>query len=304
MRGAAASWPAVSSWTPDLLGERFANLAVTPSVNLPDTEVPYQHRDRDFRRSMTMAEFVRRMHSGERCYLDQMNAAFCDGLGADYDFAAFEPEDVKVVALWMGAYTCSGLHYDWVDNLFAQVYGTKQVILAPPEDGPNLYPFPDNHTKSRVAPRHPDLRAFPRFRTARLFAGVVEPGDVLYIPKGWWHFFAAPASSISLTCWYGAPLAPGREIEALLRLRSPRIWARVVRDFMWHGVLARPHQNRLYGLPPSGLMLYELVRNHVAGIRARVQDAGGRDRSAEHDRAGRGADPDLGDQRREEPRVR
>jgi hypothetical protein len=269
MKGAVASWPAVASWTPEVFGERFANLAVTPSVELPDTDVPYRYRDRDFRRSMTMAEFVRRMRSGERCYLDQMNVAFCEGLGADYDFAPFEPEDVKVVALWIGANTSSGLHYDWVDNFFAQVYGTKHVILAPPEEAGNLYPFSDNHTKSQVAPRRPDLRAFPRFRNARLLTGVVEPGDMLYIPKGWWHFLVAAASSISLTCWHGSPLTPGRELEALWRLRSPRVWARGARDFLWHGVLGRPYQNRLYSLPPSGLMLYEFVRKYISDLRGR-----------------------------------
>jgi lysine-specific demethylase 8 len=263
MKGAAASWPAVSSWTPEAFGERFGALPVTPSVNLPDTEVPYLYRDRDFRRSMTMAEFIRRMSSGERCYLDQMDVASCRGLAAEYDFAAFGPEAVKVIALWIGAHTSSGLHYDWVDNLFVQVYGAKRVILAAPEEAVHLYPFPDNHTKSRIAPRDPDLRAFPRFRNARLFAGTVEPGDVLYIPRGWWHFLSAPGASISLTCWYGPPLTPGQELEAVLRLRDPLVWARIARDFVWHGVLARPYQSRLYSLPPSGLMLYELVRQQV-----------------------------------------
>lgn len=271
MKGAAAAWPAVSSWTPEVLGARFADLAVTPSMDLPDTEVPYRYRERDFRRSMTMTEFVRRMRSGERCYLDQMSIAFCEGASSDYDFAAFGPEDVKVIALWMGAYTCSGLHYDWVDNLFAQVYGTKQVILAPPEEARHLYPFPDNHTKSQVAPRQPDLRAFPRFQHARLLTAVVEPGDVVYIPKGWWHFLGAPGASISLTCWYGSPLTPADELGSLLRQRDPRVVARILRDFVWHGVLARPYQNRLYSLPPTGQMLYELVRGHVSGLRERLR---------------------------------
>jgi lysine-specific demethylase 8 len=270
LRGAAAAWPAVRTWTPDLFAARFASLPVTPSVNLPDTEVPYRYRDRDYRRAMSLGELVRRMRAGERCYVDQMDIAGYPGLEADFDFAAFGPRDIKVIALWLGALTSSGLHYDWVDNLFAQIHGTKQVVLAAPDQAPALYPFPDNHTKSQVAPLHPDLRAFPRFARAELFTGSVEPGDVLYIPKGWWHFFAAPGASISLTCWYGAPLTPRQELGALLRMRSPHVWAGVARDFVWHGLLSRPYQHRLFSLPPSGLMLYDLIRQAVTShVRAR-----------------------------------
>lgn len=270
MRGAAAAWPAVRGWTPELFGARFAEHAVTPSVNLPDTEVPYRYRDRDYRQAMTMAELVRRMRAGERCYVDQMDVTeLGGGLALDYDFAAFGPQAVKVIALWLGAHTSSGLHYDWVDNLFAQIHGTKRVVLAAPDQAPYLYPFADNHTKSQVAPLHPDLRTFPRFRRAALWSGLIEPGDVLYIPKGWWHFFSAPAASISLTCWYGAPLTPRQELAALVRLRSPRVWAGVARDFVWHGVLSRPYHTRLFSLPPSGLMLYDLVRQAARSIARR-----------------------------------
>jgi lysine-specific demethylase 8 len=174
-----------------------------------------------------------------------------------------------VVALWLGAQASSGPHYDWVDNLFAQVHGEKRVILCAPDEVPALYPFPDNHTKSQVAPLHPALRAFTRFVRAERYESTVGPGDVLFIPKGWWHFFSAPAESISLTCWFGALLTPRQELGALLRLRSPHVWAGVVRDFVWHGMLARPYRHRLFSLPPSGLTLYDLLRQSLAAFARR-----------------------------------
>lgn len=265
MRGVAAQWPAVSSWTPDYFAGEFADLPINPSVSLPDTEVPYLYRDHDFRQPMTVAEFVRRMKSGDRCYLDQMSLEFYDGLKQDCDFGMFEPSDVKVIALWIGALTRSGLHYDWVDNLFVQVHGTKRFILAAPEEIRNLYPFADSHTKSRVAPQHPDLTRFPRFRRVHQFEGTLAPGDAIYIPKGWWHYFAAPEVSISLNCWYGSSLSPGHELRNFLRMRSPWKWTRFVRDFLWHGVLRRPFDNRLYSLPPTGVLLYQLIEGYVKG---------------------------------------
>ena len=61
----------------------------------------------------------------------------------------------------MGSNTRSGLHYDYVDNFFVQVHGRKDVVLAAPEEARNLHVFSDCHTKSRVAPKHPDLAKFP-----------------------------------------------------------------------------------------------------------------------------------------------
>jgi hypothetical protein len=259
LKGGAASWNAVTSWTPELFGSRYGEMQIEPSMKLPDTEVPYQYRDVDYRQAMSVRQFIERMDRGERCYVDQVSARRFDGLDRDFDFGAFQPDDVKDVVLWMGSNTRSGLHYDYVDNFFAQIRGTKQVILAAPEEVPNLHLFSDCHTKSQVAPQHPNLKAFPRFRKAALLETTLEPGDVLYLPRGWWHYFASSASSISLSCWHGEPLTPAYDVKVMWRMRSVAAWTRLVWDFMWHGLLKRPYKRRLYSPPPTGQMLYELV---------------------------------------------
>lgn len=35
---------------------------------------------------------------------------------------------------------------------------------------------------------NPDFDKFPHFRDIRGLEAVVEPGEVLYIPKYWWHY--------------------------------------------------------------------------------------------------------------------
>jgi lysine-specific demethylase 8 len=181
------------------------------------------------------------------------------GLEHDFDFASLSPPDVKAVILWMGASTRSGMHFDYVDNLFAQVHGTKLAILAAPEEARHLHLFPDSHTKSQVAPEHPDLDAHPRFAGATLAQGILGPGDVLFLPRAWWHYFASSASSISLACWHGDPLGPRYDLEVMLRMRSPKAWALLVRDFVSHGLLGRPHPNRLFSPPSTGQMLHHLA---------------------------------------------
>ncbi|VDP19018.1 unnamed protein product [Heligmosomoides polygyrus] len=49
---------------------------------------------------------------------------------------------------------------------------------------------------------NPDLVKYPQFAQVRCWDGVVEGGDVLFIPKGWWHLVASLSSSISISFWF------------------------------------------------------------------------------------------------------
>lgn len=263
LRGAAARWPATRTWSPAMFVERFGDVEITPSVNLPDTEVPYTARDVDHRQRMTVRDLVARMDAGDRCYIDQVVSGHYPGLDRDYDFESLGPSPILTVLVWIGSRTRSGLHYDYVDNFFAQVHGTKHAILAAPEDAPYLHVFSDAHTKSQVGPIAPDLEKHPRFRQATLLEARLEPGDVLYLPRGWWHYFASSERSISLSCWHGVPLGPTHDLEVMMSLREPGPWLRLARDFVWHGVLGRPYTQRLYSPPPTGVMVYELLASRL-----------------------------------------
>lgn len=260
---AASSWPAVAVWTPQHLAQSYGDLMISPSVDLPDSEVPYRYLDKDYRRQMTVRDFVALMSSGNRCYIDQMSIEHYPGLAEGIRFGELKPENIKVIALWMGCNTRSGLHYDYVDNLFVQVYGRKRAILVAPKDTLYLYPFGDNHTKSWVAPEQPDLARHPSFAKATLFEATLDPGDVLFIPKGWWHYLASSEASISLSCWFGEQLTPAYQAKLMLSVHHIDVWYQIMRDFIYYGVLGRAYNNRLYSLPPTGKMLYDLVVQHI-----------------------------------------
>ncbi|MFZ0834302.1 MAG: cupin-like domain-containing protein [Mycobacterium sp.] len=258
LEGAAAEWAAVNRWSPAYLAEVVGDIQVTPSVGLPDTEVPYNHRAEGFCKPMTVHEFVKLMGTGDRCYIGQAPIRILPGLERDFDFASLASLDIKEVVLWMGASTRSGMHYDNVDNLFAQVHGTKLAILAAPEEAFNLHLFPDSHSKSQVAPEHPDLKAHPRFARAKLMQATLEPGDVLFLPRAWWHYFASSPSSISLACWHGELLTPRYDLQVMMRMRSPKAWALLVRDFAVQA-MDRPADERLFSPPSTGRQLYQLA---------------------------------------------
>lgn len=114
---------------------------------------------------------------------------------------------------WIGpARTVTPLHCDYDDNLFAQLWGRKRIFLAPPHHDEFLYPREANPLLfgSPVDPEAPDFERFPLARQAALVELIVEPGDMLYVPAGWYHQVRALSFSLSSNRWArGQPLALG-----------------------------------------------------------------------------------------------
>jgi hypothetical protein len=105
---------------------------------------------------------------------------------------------------WIGpAGTMTPLHCDYDDNIFAQVWGTKRIFLAPPHHAKFLYPREANAMLfgSPFNPEAPDYDKFPLARQAALTEIIVNPGDMLYVPAGWYHQVRALTFSLSSNRW-------------------------------------------------------------------------------------------------------
>lgn len=93
----------------------------------------------------------------------------------------------------------TSLHYDVADGTLVQLHGAKKVILFPPSETANLYPFPlAIHLRhglkmrswySQVDLQNPDFESFPKFKEALCYKRevMITRGEILYIPTGWWH---------------------------------------------------------------------------------------------------------------------
>ncbi len=112
---------------------------------------------------------------------------------------------------WLGpAGTVTPLHCDYDDNIFAQLWGTKRIILSPPHHDEFLYPREANAILfgSPFNPEAPDFEQFPLARQATLIDCIVAPGELLYVPAGWYHHVRALTFSLSSNRWARAmPLA-------------------------------------------------------------------------------------------------
>lgn len=114
---------------------------------------------------------------------------------------------VETTNLWISGKGCkTPLHYDSSDNFLVQLMGKKHITLFPPSESANLYPAVDDSLPhcSRINIFYPDLSSFPLYMNAIKSKSEFDlhPGDMLYIPIGWWHAVESVETSASINFWW------------------------------------------------------------------------------------------------------
>mmetsp|Transcript_16977 Transcript_16977/g.32524 ORF Transcript_16977/g.32524 Transcript_16977/m.32524 type:complete len:118 (+) Transcript_16977:2092-2445(+) len=88
-----------------------------------------------------------------------------------------------------------------------QVAGRKLFVCFSPNDTQYLYQMESEveTSQSPVDPLAPDHSQFPEYKKATPFVFILHPGEVILIPKGWWHYAVALETSITAQRnWYHA----------------------------------------------------------------------------------------------------
>ena len=248
-------------WSPERLATQWSNKEVVIADDLPVHGVPYREQAKNYQRRIKLSDFVSLLSTGRSCYLNQAPLRDYPQLLEELDVKNLFLTSKFALNLWVGSKTRSGLHFDNADNLFGQIYGKKRATLISPEYSKFLYPFPDSPSKSQVDLDALDLKRYPRCKNIEMWTCELNPGDGLYMPRGWWHHICSEDVSISINCWHGESLS---DVEYLRLIFSggPRIIMRAVYDFVWHGVFKRPFRHRLFSAPPPGVRAYEKLVSH------------------------------------------
>jgi ribosomal protein L16 Arg81 hydroxylase len=89
------------------------------------------------------------------------------------------------------------LHHDLTNNFMAQVRGRKLIRLIAPCELADVYN--NRHCYSQVDLDRIDLARFPQFRNVRIIDLVIGPGDLFFLPVGWWHYVRGLEISITMT---------------------------------------------------------------------------------------------------------
>ena len=100
--------------------------------------------------------------------------------------------------MWFGpAGTVTPLHHDTMNILFCQVYGRKLVSLISPDESPWLYN--ELGVFSEVDFENPDFEVHPLYQHVDRIEVEMNPGEILFLPVGWWHHVRSLETSISVS---------------------------------------------------------------------------------------------------------
>jgi Cupin-like domain len=205
-------WPALSLWSrPEYFAEKFGDTPV--SVCMGRNADP--HCDRNFHRhltSMTMREY-----SSWVANAGETNDGYLISNNRLLENEAFQsllhdvippekyvdPERFRThMSFWFGpAGTRTPLHHDGNNILFCQVVGRKEFYLVSPWETELLATAEGFYAGCQVPPdmESEGLRkANDDFRWNSLRV-VLEPGEALFLPVGWWHQVRALEMSVSIS---------------------------------------------------------------------------------------------------------
>lgn len=198
VEGIVGRWP-LAQHSPSLLRERYAQLHVRARVG--DYIGTAFAADRAMQ-DMTMLEYLDLAEAtqGLPPYLGNLELRELNSMCHWPTWF----EKMGPPRFWIGpARTMTPLHCDYDDNIFAQIWGSKRIFLAPPHHDEFLYPREANPILfgSPFNPEAPDYDAYPLARQAALVEVMVQPGDMLYVPAGWYHQVHALTFSLSSNRW-------------------------------------------------------------------------------------------------------
>lgn len=204
--GIVNRWP-LSALTPQILRDRFSGLQVRARIgDYINTAFAPDRAMQD----MSMLEYLELVDSGMHDLPPYLGNLELRELNSMCHWPTYFGK-MGPPRFWIGpAGTVTPLHCDYDDNIFAQIWGTKRIFLSPPHHDEFLYPSEANAILfgSPFDPEAPDFDSFPLARQATMIECIVNPGDLLYVPAGWFHQVRALTFSLSSNRWArGVPFA-------------------------------------------------------------------------------------------------
>ncbi|WP_299554880.1 cupin-like domain-containing protein [Seonamhaeicola sp.] len=203
LKGYANNWNATKKWNLDFLSELEVKDDVILEIgsnNQSDTSFTHQK----LKAFIESVKQNRHDNGKPPAYLTLFEIfRLFPHLKEDVDFSIFTKyTKVNDIYAWVGPKdTVTGFHYDTLNNLLAQVMGEKLVVLVSPKHNKKMYiskKYDLGAVSSEVDVNNFNEESYPNFKDVEFLSVVLKPGDVLFIPKKWWHYVKSVDTSISV----------------------------------------------------------------------------------------------------------
>ena len=214
--GLARDWPALTRWSPQYLKEGFGHLEVEVQAER-QADTQYEQNKLQHRRRVRLGDFVDHVLAtgpSNDHYLTANNellrrpefAPLLQDIGSLPDYCD-AGQLANSCSFWFGpAGTVTPLHHDTLMLFHTQVVGRKRWRFISPLETPHLYNYHDVYSPIDID--RPDLNRYPDFAKVTVLDVVVNPGETMFLPLGWWH--QVTALDLSLSFSFSNPAVPNR----------------------------------------------------------------------------------------------
>lgn len=199
-------WPAMQKWSPEYFRDTYGD-QIVEITTARDSDRQYEINLDNHRSHVSLADFIDRIETdeGNDSYLVANNKFFLQpgmkGLLSDVGPIPgylSEKKRASHTYLWFGpGGTVTPLHHDTMNILFCQIYGRKLITLISPEESPWLYN--ELGVFSAVDFENPDLEVHPLYQHVDRIEVEMNPGEILFLPVGWWHHVRSLETSMSVS---------------------------------------------------------------------------------------------------------
>ncbi|MES2934383.1 MAG: cupin-like domain-containing protein [Pseudomonadota bacterium] len=203
--GMMDNWPAMKKWNLDFFREQFGEREVEVQFGR-NADANYEMNSVAHRRQMKFGEYVDLVRSAGHTndfYMtannDSLNRTALTELWADIEQVPeyLSQQENSRGFFWFGpAGTITPFHHDLTNNFMAQVMGRKRLRIMPACEVANTYN--NRHCFTPVDGRDIDIAKFPAMANAQVLECVLEPGEILFLPVGCWHFVEGLDISVTI----------------------------------------------------------------------------------------------------------